>query len=94
MDIYRNVNMERIEYLPNELIDIIKEYIPIQVLVWTNKTNYLKYHSHTRKYLSKHLYFENLIRDTIRRDNDFVFQQLLKENFLKWLKMKKYILNI
>jgi hypothetical protein len=82
-------NIENISLLPIEIIDIIQEYIPVIVKVWLNKTNYLQYHLYVKPYFIKS--YESLIRDTIRRDNEFVFEILLKENIKKWFNMKKYI---
>jgi len=85
----KDFNIEKILLLPSELIAIIQEYIPVIVKVWLNKMNYLLYHSQVKSYFIK--YYESLIRDTIRRDNDFVFHELLRENVHKWFNMKKYI---
>jgi hypothetical protein len=30
------------------------------------------------------------IRDTIRRDNNFVFEMIVRENYLKWFEIKNY----
>jgi hypothetical protein len=76
-----------IHILPSELIDLIKEYIPKIILVITNKTNYYLYHNLLRKSIKK---YESYTRDTIRRDNLFVFELLLKENITKWIHNKNY----
>jgi hypothetical protein len=33
------------------------------------------------------------IRDTIRRDNNFVFEMIVRENYLKWFEIKNYTYN-
>jgi len=76
-----------VDKLPDELIRLIKEYLPINILIFTNKTNYLLYHSSLKKYI---LNYENYIRDTIRRDNPFVFNEIIKENYKIWLRIKNY----
>jgi hypothetical protein len=88
MNTNTNCICKKIEYLPDEIIRLIKEYIPIKILVFTNKENYNLYHSYMKKYI---INYENYIRDTIRRDNSFVFNKILEENYKKWLDIKKYI---
>lgn len=77
----------KITELPQELIDIIKEYIPKHILAFTNKQNYNLYHSFIKKSINM---YENYIRDTIRRDNLFVFEFIIKENYKKWINIKNY----
>ena len=79
---------KKIQYLPDELIQIIKEYVPIIVIVFTNKENYNLYHFYIKKYI---INYENFIRDTIRRDHSFVFNKIIEENYKKWLNKKNYI---
>ena len=73
--------------LPEVIIDIIREYIPKKTLVFTNKFHYTSYHASIKTYITN---FENYIRDTIRRDNDFVFEKIIKENYIKWYEIKNY----
>jgi hypothetical protein len=84
INFYNNINN-----LPNEIKDYIKEYIPLYVYAFLNKTFYLENHKFIRKYIDRYQ-IENYIRNTIRRDNEFVFLQILKENYKKWLEIKKY----
>lgn len=79
--------------LPAEICDIIRSYIPIKVIIFLDKEFYMENHHLIKKYIMKDQY-ENYIRDTIRRDNDFVFNYLLEENFEKWLQFKKYIYKV
>lgn len=76
--------------LPEEICDIIYLYIPPIITIFLNKNMYIKNHHQVRKYIEKTQY-ENYIRDTIRRDNDFVFSLLMMENFERWLFFKKYV---
>jgi hypothetical protein len=74
--------------LPSEIILLIKDYIPISILVFLNKTNYDLYHS---LYLKKNVVnYEKYIRYMIRRDNSFVFETIMKEKYKKWLLIKDY----
>jgi hypothetical protein len=80
----------KINKLPDELVEYIKDFIPFSTLIWLNKKIYIKHHKIVKGLIMKSEY-ENYIRDTIRRDNYFVFKYLFKENFQKWLYMKKYM---
>jgi hypothetical protein len=81
-DIIQNIND-----LPPELIDIIKEYIPKHILVFTNKQNYILYHKEIKSVIPM---YENYIRDIIRRDNIFVFEFVLRVNYKRWINIKNY----
>lgn len=76
--------------LPDELINIIKSYLPINSSIFLTKQNYLLHHLLIRDLIPKKN-IENYIRDMVRRDNDFVFQLLIKENYKKWIYIKHYI---
>jgi hypothetical protein len=78
----------RINLLPNELVNIIKEYIHKKIMVFIDKTNYTLYHFSIKKYIPC---YENYIRNMIRRDYAFVFEQIVRENYKKWMEIKHYI---
>jgi len=80
--------LKTIYYLPDEILEIIKEYIPKIYLIYTNKSNFILYHFLTNKIIKN---YENYIRDIIRRDNDFIFNYILEENYNKWIHIKNYI---
>jgi len=74
--------------LPEEILYIIKEYIPKNVLAVTNRENYMLYH----KYMKHTIFnFDNYIRSSIRRDHSFVFERILRENFYRWFKTTNYV---
>ena len=75
--------------LPSDILKYILEFVPIDVKLWMTKENYSKYHPCIKDLIRREDY-ENYIRDMVRRDNDFVFSFLLRENFNKWLSFKKY----
>jgi hypothetical protein len=80
--------LKRINTLPEELIELIKEYIPHIIYVFLNKEFYNKYHdlfSETIKSQS-----ELYIRSMIRQDNDFVINKLFYESSYHWLSMRDY----
>ena len=80
--------MKNISRLPDELIREIYTYIPNSVTIFLTKNSYIKHHNLIRKYINKRN-IENYIRAIVRQDNDFVFKQLLIENQVRWLNMKK-----
>ena len=80
--------MKLISYLPYDIIRYIKDFIPVNKLVFVNKTFYNLYHHTIRKTIPL---YENYVRDTIRRDNDFVFEKIVQENFDLWLNRKQYM---
>jgi hypothetical protein len=79
--------MKQIYDLPDDIINLIKEFIPHNKLVFTNKNFYNLYHHTIKKSI---LLYENYIRDTIRRDNELVFEMVVRENIDFWLKNKQY----
>jgi hypothetical protein len=76
--------------IPDEILSIVESYIRPSSLIFLNNNYYNKYH-YLIKYLIPKNQFENYIRNIIRRDYDFVFQQILNDNFIKWLNIKQYI---
>jgi hypothetical protein len=79
----------RINKLPHELVDVIYDFILGSTKCVLNKKLYQKYHSCIKPYLSSKGLYENYIRDIIRKDFDYVFNEILKENLQYWLKTKK-----
>jgi len=73
--------------LPDVIINLIKEFIPKQYLVFANKTFYNLYHHTIRNNIPL---FDNYVRDMIRRDNNIVFDKILGENIDLWIKNKQY----
>ena len=79
---------DKINNLPNELIILIKEFIPKKELIFTNKENYISNHYLIKLNIKN---YENYIRNIIKRDNEFVLSQVLRENYQKWSKITKYM---
>jgi hypothetical protein len=79
---------ENIHKLPNDLITYIKEFIPKKRFIFTNRENYKLYHTFLKSCIPN---YENYIRDTIRRDNFFVFERIFTENFKIWTKIINYM---
>lgn len=79
---------DKINNLPNEIINLIKEFIPKKELIFTNKENYISNHYLIKLTIKN---YENYIRNIIKRDNEFVLTQVLRENYQKWCKITKYM---
>ena len=77
----------KISDLPDDVINLIKEFLPRKSYVFVNKTFYNLYHHTIRRDI---LLYENYVRDMIRRDNEFVFEKIIVENMDTWLKNKQY----
>ena len=81
--------LKKIICLPDVLLLYIREYISPKKMVFLNKEYYLLYHPFIKQMILKNNY-ENYIRDTVRRDNHFVFEQIIRENGKRWLKIREY----
>jgi hypothetical protein len=79
--------VKQIRDLPDDVINVIFEFIPYNNLICVNSYYYNLYH-----YLIKNdiQLFESYIRDMIRRDNNFVFKQLIRENIENWIRNRQY----
>ena len=79
--------VDKINELPEELVQMVKEFLPKHILAFTNKANYILYHPFIKNTIWR---LEDYIRDTIRRDNLFVFERIIAENYEKWIHRKNY----
>jgi hypothetical protein len=82
--------IETINRLPCELVMMIKSYLPKSSLIFLNRYYYKKYHYFVKNIISKNN-FENYLRDIIRRDNKFVFSQILLDFHKNISKIKNYV---
>jgi hypothetical protein len=73
--------------LPDEIIREIFDYIPRQKLVFINSTYYNLYHYLLKNHIP---IYESYTRDMIRRDNYYVLERLVRENFDSWIKNRQY----
>ena len=76
--------------LPDELKTFVSSFITRKVKMFLNKGLYLENHQFIRDYISR-CRFESYIRDVIRKDHSFVFNNLLVHNIDKWIKWKRYL---
>lgn len=84
--------MDFLCFMPREILDLIRNYIPLQRILLLSKTYYLKFHSRMRSLILP-TKFERYIRATAKRDHSFVFDLILRENYERWLQIKNYIYN-
>jgi hypothetical protein len=80
--------MKWLNNLPDDIIRYIKEFLLLDILVFTNKTYYNLYHYIIKNKIKK---YELYVRHFIKRDFDIVFEQILGENIQLWLKNDKFI---
>jgi hypothetical protein len=78
-----------INKLPFFIVNEIKQYISEQKLIFVNRKNYINLH-YLIRYQIPSINFEHYIRTIVYRDFDFVFQQIVQENYLKWFEIKEY----
>ena len=86
---FSNDLIKKIDELPDELKDIILSYMMEHVTIFLTKHSYIQNHTIITRYINRKK-MENYIRTMIRQDNEFVFEQLLKEHWRRWVQMKKY----
>lgn len=79
-----------INKLPTDLINEIKKYISNKNLIFVNRKKYIADHYLIRNLIPK-MNFERYIRNIVYLDLDFVFTQILNENYLRWFEIKQYL---
>lgn len=79
-----------IKNLPEVLVDIIYEYVPMKTKIFLNKTNYIDNHYMIKSFIDKRQY-ENYVRCMIRRDNSFVLNLIINENIHIWSRLRKFL---
>jgi len=86
--------------LPEEILDIIYDYVPKRVKCLLSSENYKKYNIHHFEYLKNTVYgnhlklnkrfsFDTYVRRLIKNDMYYVFGFVLKNNMKQWCKIKK-----
>ena len=82
--------MQNIMKLPEVLVDIVYEYIPLSTKTFLTRKNYCENHHLVKSYINKRQY-ENYIRCMVRQDNSFVFSFLMNENIIIWGRIYNYL---
>ena len=79
----------RIQLLPVDIINYIKEYVPFITIIFLEKNTYILYHDYiVYKILGK---IEKYIRFIIRNDFEFVLNQMMHTYYKKWINQQKYL---
>ena len=81
-----------IQYLPDEIINIIFCKLNPSQLIFLNKEYYNKLSHLVDTLISKGRY-DSYIRDIIRNDYDFIFKNVLSRKFNNWIIIKNYRYN-
>lgn len=81
--------LKKVTMLPEELVDIIYEYVLYKVKIFLTKDMYIFNHYLIRSFIKRNK-IEDYFRTTIRKDNDYVFKILLYENYKNWIEIKQY----
>jgi hypothetical protein len=89
--IMNSICLHKTEILPDDLKIIIYSFIPLEVTVLCEKKKYEENHCVIKRIIHNKNYYENYIRDMVRKDCYYVFSFLLEENYKKWFEMKKYV---
>jgi|TARA_R110001592_G_scaffold18865_2_gene78085 hypothetical protein len=87
MSILERLNSRK---FPEDLLPIVYSFININTRYSLTKKEYEKYYIYSAVYLNKSNNFDYYIKDTIKTDNKLRFDILLKKNFEKWIKIKKF----
>ena len=72
--------------LPNELLDIIFDYMDPIYKFNLNRENYDKHHYIVNHYIAPR--YDSYIRSIIRTDSTYVFNKVFDESFNRWFKIK------
>tara|TARA_Y100000591_G_C21746703_1_gene652372 strand:+ start:279 stop:728 length:450 start_codon:yes stop_codon:yes gene_type:complete len=80
-----------IAVLPNEIIKIIYQYIPLHIRCILTLHDYKKYMSnYNLKDIISQQNWHSFIRSIVRNDYELVFSKLLIQNWNIWCKHKRY----
>ena len=80
---------ESFHSLPYEIVKYIYDYIPHLFITLLNKPLYNANWYCIRRNIPV-LKYESYIRHVVRKDNDFVFNNLLNDNFSRWQHIKNF----
>lgn len=79
-----------LEKIPEDVVILIGEFLPVTTLLWLNKKCYIENHKKIRKMIPPKLY-DNYIRDMVRKENAFILSFIAKENIQRWMIKKKVV---
>ena len=82
------------EYLPEDILRIIKDFLPIKTVYVVNKSSFFTHYPKIiENYTIKDAIFKKYIRTIIRNDCSLQLSILLEKNFDKWFNHDKWIYN-
>lgn len=73
--------------LPDDILYLIFQYIPTHQLTLLNSEYYALHHNAVKRRISR---YEQYLRTMMRRDNDYVFQTIVRENADDWIENRQY----
>lgn len=76
--------------LNDDVLGIIWSKLPPEFTMWKDRSIYIENHALVKNLIPVHLY-DSYLRDILRNDCAFVLEQILKEQFDKFHKWKKYV---
>ena len=82
--------MQFLQFLPDDILNIIFNYIKPHHKIFINKYYYIKYNYLIDDYIYR---YESYVRDIIRYNANFVFERMLERNFIKWITPTHYTYN-
>ena len=77
--------------LCDDIRNMIYEYLPNNVLIWTKREKYTKYHHCLQDILESKRMYENYLRYVIRNDFDIIFEIIINTHDISSWKNKKYV---
>lgn len=77
------------DVLNDDVVGVIKEFLPPEKKVWLSKADYLENHSVVKTMIPVGRY-NDYILDMVKHDCSFVFKQILQEQFDKFHKWKDF----
>ena len=92
----------KINLIPLELVNYIKDYISNDIMLLTSKIYYEKYIMMERFNKFKngpinkrfyHITLDTYINRVIKNDLDYIFKLLIKHKYKHWIKLKNYKYN-
>lgn len=86
----KNFDVQKIVKLPEDMVNTIFDFLPPMALVFTNTKNYQENHYVIKESLDIYKY-DVYVKYMIRSDNYMAFNEILNENYDKWLNIKNFI---
>jgi hypothetical protein len=77
------------DVLNDDVIGVIKSFLPKEIRVWLSRDDYVADHSVIKQMIPADRY-DQYIHDVIKHDHSFVFTQILREQFDKFHRWKRF----